>query len=226
MGNRGAPESVLWEIGVLQKVLARVLFLCRVIRKSTLKSTFRSTPISHSTLGSTFRSTPISHSTLRSTFRSTSREFVAGRPDCNTRSAMVLSDPFRARDAETTIFMKYEFWRGSGKEGNLRRIGPKTLIFWWGGEGKVDDNRIRKFCESYYQIFSCHFDSPKPRRRSTDEAEKGVNGSGGAIRIFLPVHGLSAPPTRQPYCHTSAAYLSLLQHDQVDRDSRLPVPDP
>ena len=53
-------------------------------------------------------------------------------------------------------------------------------------------------------------------------AKRGVTERGG-IRICLPVHCLSAPPDRQCYCHINAASLSLLKHDQIARDNRLPV---
>ena len=41
--------------------------------------------------------------------------------------------------------------------------------------------------------------------------------------MCLPVHCLSAPPDRQLYCHTNAISHSLLKHDQIACDNRLPV---
>ena len=49
---------------------------------------------------------------------------------------------------------------------------------------------------------------------------KAGNGK-RCIRICLRVNCLSVPPEWQPYCHTIAASLSLLKHDQIGRDNRL-----
>ena len=42
----------------------------------------------------------------------------------------------------------------------------------------------------------------------------------GDIRIWLPVHCLSAPPDRQLYCTATS---HSLKHDQIARNNRLPV---
>ena len=43
------------------------------------------------------------------------------------------------------------------------------------------------------------------------------------IRIWLPVHCLSALPGPQPYCHTNATSHFLLKEDQIARDNCLPA---
>ena len=49
------------------------------------------------------------------------------------------------RDAETTILIKFAFWRGLGR-GNFYGVFPR----------KFHDNKIWKFCKFYCQKFCCH----------------------------------------------------------------------
>ena len=54
------------------------------------------------------------------------------------------------RDAETTILLKFAFWKGWGR-GNFMENCPKTPFF----PEKFHDNKIWKFREFYCQKFCC-----------------------------------------------------------------------
>ena len=55
------------------------------------------------------------------------------------------------RDAETTMLIKFAFWRGLGR-GKFTENCPRMLFF----PGKYHDNKIWKFCKFYCQKFCCH----------------------------------------------------------------------
>ena len=59
-----------------------------------------------------------------------------------------LLHPESFRDAETTILIKFAFWRGPtlGEEENYGKL-PQNAIF----PGKFHDNKIWKLCEFYCQ---------------------------------------------------------------------------
>ena len=72
------------------------------------------------------------------------------------------------RDAETTILIKFAFWRGLGR-GKIYGKLPQNAVF----PGKFHDNKIWKFCEFYCQKFCCHlggsyqrfcYRGPKPQK--------------------------------------------------------------
>ena len=70
----------------------------------------------------------------------------------------------KLRDAETTILIKFAFWKGVG-EGKIYGKLSKNAVF----PGKFHDNKIWKFCEFYCQKFCCHLGGPYKGRRSTQK---------------------------------------------------------
>ena len=55
------------------------------------------------------------------------------------------------RDAETTILIKFVFWRGLGRGKIYGKLSQNGVF-----PGKFHDNIIWKLCEFYCQKFCCH----------------------------------------------------------------------
>ena len=87
-------------------------------------------------------------------FRVTSyfRECPVLFPICAPTSSELFSEPFKFRDAETTILIKCAFWSGLGR-GKFTENRPRNAVFF---PEKFHDNKIGKFCEFYCQKSCCH----------------------------------------------------------------------
>ena len=71
-------------------------------------------------------------------------------------------------------------------------------------------------------LLSCHCDFAVIRPEFSQAGFKGGDGGREGVCTSLPVHGLSALPVWQPYCHTNATSHSLLK-GQIACDNHLPV---
>ena len=89
------------------------------------------------------------------------------------------------RDAETTILIKFAFWRGLGR-GSFTENCPKALCFFFFWE-KFHDNKIWKFCEVYCQKFCCHLGGSYMRKSCKHPGLKQPGFQGSVNRGFQTV---------------------------------------